>query len=76
MKKDSSGTTDIGFVRSTDASTADEEVKTTPPVRYPLNVRLSLEARERVRDAAYAARCSERAFVERWAMTLPEPQAH
>ena len=36
-----------------------------------LNVRLSPIARERVSEAAYVARCSEQALIERFAMTLP-----
>jgi hypothetical protein len=45
--------------------------KKVPPDKRALNVRLSPIARERVREAAHVARCSEQAFIERFAMTLP-----
>lgn len=42
-----------------------------PPVLYPLNVRLTLTARKRIREGAHVARCSEQEFIQRFAMTLP-----
>ena len=45
------------------------------PILKQLNVRLTPEAHARVKAAAHAARMSDQELLERWAMSLPEPEA-
>lgn len=65
--------TQLAALAAQPAPAAPAPAPKAPPKLQQYNVRLTPEARARLRSAAAMCQMSDQDFIERWAMTLPAP---